>query len=651
MRSSYLALALAVACTLPAWAQTAPATDLPATVDFNKLVTQGPWKVPNPATANHPGIKDAPAASPATYTDEAGLQKRAGILVAGLARNNLQGWRTGYFTGGDPGKYLPAPAMAMLLINPEDPTPRKYMNDDRSYQEQYHFAVVNWARFMPIFGSVMAPETMDKWSVAAGKAGAYLSPSGTENHKTMWMTSSNVLPAFVTKGGRFGSQGVAGAQKQAKQMLTDYVKGLYQAGMGEWDSSTYMMFDVNGMLNVYDFAADEETRLLARAALDYYIASYALKYTNGVYCAPNQRGYATGPVKTIGDQTGWLWWNSTAPVTAEQTRVFSYALHPALSSWRPPQVITDIAQRNLPVLPYEATNTRANYWYGLSQEPKPGQYAETVYVSKHYTMGSLWNGFGVQTSRFQVAMPTEHDTIVFTGGNPTNLDANNVPRGIGFHDGIGKYDQSAQIGTSYICLSNIPKEDLNPWVFVAIPEGIKPAAQGDWYVYQAGKAYVGVRLLGPGKVTETELTVSQIAANAKNVEKGRPATNKPEPIFRVDGNHAGFIVQMGDVDDYPTLADFTTALTGKTKVTLDLEKLTVSYTNPKGTVIASMYQDGKGMAAVTVDGKVYNPGEWKKQFVSPYINMADGVLSINNGKAGYVVDFTGALPVYKAWQK
>ena len=36
---------------------------------------------------------------------------------------------------------------------------------------------------------------------------------------------------------------------------------------------------------------------------------------------------------------------------------------------------------------------------------------------------------------------------------------------------------------------------------------------------------------------------------------------------------------------------------------------------------------------------------------NPYIYSKDGTLTVNDGKEGFTVDFTGDLPVYKAWTR
>jgi len=365
--------------------------------------------IPPPATAEHPGADAAPGGSPTTYPDAEGFEARKRVILEGLAGGGLDKWRKGYFARGDPGKYLPGHAMAKLLLGRDEDEVRKHMNDGRSYQEHYHFAAVNWARFYPLFGEdVLTDQTKQKVAEAAAKYSSYIPPhGGTENHKTMWWTSAVVLPKYL-EGDRFAKQTDARALAIVKKQLQDYVKGLYAVGMGEWDSSTYLMFDVNGMLNIYDFSDDPEARLLAKAALDWYVTSYALKYTDGIFCAPHQRGFVMAPHGSIADHTGYLWWGSDAEVTAEDTRDWRYTLHAITSGYRPNKVLCNLARKDLPQLPAEFRNTKPNYWHGQNAKPTAAASHETVYLGKGFTMGTLWDAHASQHHRFQIipASPT-----------------------------------------------------------------------------------------------------------------------------------------------------------------------------------------------------------------------------------------------------
>lgn len=615
-----------------------------------------PFAIPTPATLPHPACAAVPAANPAAYPDEAGFQRRAAIIRAGLVTVDLSAYRRGYFSGGDPGKYLPGHAMARLIENPDDADAIRYMNDARSPQEHYHFAAVNWARFYPLFGDrILSPATRAVFNQQAGRYSDYLAPRGTENHKVMSMTAANVLPWYTGAG--LAHQNQSNTLARAKRNLRDYVKGLYAAGQGEWDSSTYLMFDLNGMLNVYDFSRDPECRLLAAAALDWYVAGYALKYTDGVYVAPNQRGFAGAAVKTIADQTGWLWWDSHDAPTPAETRDFRYTLAPMTSAWRPNRVLTRIAQRQTALpLPVEQRNTKPNYWYGPGLQPRAGQYQETVWITPSYTMGTLWQGHGSQISRFQIAASTPKGAVVFTGGHARRSDHMGRKTDVGYCDGNGRYAQMAQVGGLHVCLCNVPADDPLDYAFFAFPaDAVAHERVGAWYVFEAGDTFVGVRGLGgEAGLGQTDLSDKDQAANAKAVAAGQPAPHAGLPIVRVQGRLCGFVVQTSDRRMTADRAAFAAALQALTIDDTKLaEDLTVICAALDGrTVRFRMRPDPDGDAHgdrrpdVWIDGVAVEPGTWPI-YDGPLVRHANSILTVADGVEGYRVDFTGDLPVYR----
>ncbi|MFW6066300.1 MAG: hypothetical protein ACOC9S_05720, partial [Planctomycetota bacterium] len=451
----------------------------------------GPWDIPTPEDADHPAADDAPAADPSSYPDADGFRSRARTVLEGVADNDLMTWRRGYFTGGDPGKYMPGHAMAKLLIGQQDPDVRKLYNDDRSHREHYHFAAVNWARFLPIFGDeILTDETREKLADRAFRYGSYLSPGGTENHVTMWMTTANVLPWYTDRG--LSHQPKDATLSKAKNHLHNYISGIYKAGNGEWDSSTYVMFTMNGLMNIYDFSDDEEARLLAKAGLDWFATAYALKYRDGVFTAPNQRGYPSRAHKSIADQTGFIWWDSNADITPADTRGWRYTVHAITSSWRPNRVINNIARKNLPELPFESRNSKPSYW-GTRGDPKPSNMHETLYVSPNATMGTLWNGHGSQITRFQVVAAGEDGSVVFSGANARKSDHRGKKTGIGFADGNGRYSQYAASGPVAVHIACAPEEDTDAhYSFFRYPDGVEPNREGDWWLFNVGKTTVAV---------------------------------------------------------------------------------------------------------------------------------------------------------------
>lgn len=594
------------------------------------------FKVPSLATAQHPFEKDVPVSSPKTYPLENDFQKRVDVLVSGLATKDLSVWRRGYFSGGDPGKYTHGPIMAKLLLNPQAEDAVKMQNDDRSAKEQYHFACVNWARFAPIFGSILDEKTQKLLDTSVGKYG-YLGQGGTENHKTMWITSANVLPNY-TLSGRLQNMGKDQALDRATADLRTYVKSVFAGGNGEWDSSTYMMFTMNGMMNIYDFAKNDEQRMLAKAALDWQATAYAIKYTDGVFNGPHQRGHTSGPVETIADRTGWLWWGSSFNVTPQHASNSNYAMHAATSSWRPNKVITNIATRNVQ-LPFEVKSSKPNYW-GVSGDVKPGSWLESVYVDKNFTLASLWRGFGGQAMRMALTVKTPNGPVVFNGASPIGRgDAKGDPQYNKFVDGNGAYDQSAQVGSSYVVISNVPNDDSNDdnvkqnrFAFFKFDESVKPQQIGDWWVFTAGDTYVGVR----GLKAKGELATTPPAKNGSS-----------DPLIKFDGALSGFVLEVGTKATHPTAQAFAAALA---KTSLDTSKLaadlSVTYKNLAGKTVALKYQKDQRNGEVSIDGQPLSFDNWPT-YDSPYVKHNAGVWTITDGKDGYTIDFTGESPVYK----
>jgi len=59
---------------------------------------------------------------------------------------------------------------------------------------------------------------------------------------------------------------------------------------------------------------------------------------------------------------------------------------------------------------------------------------------------------------------------------------------------------------------------------------------------------------------------------------------------------------------------------------------------------------GNIAADVTIDGKTVDVNHWPV-YGGPYVTCNKGVLTVNDGQHGFVVDFSGDMPVYKPWKK
>lgn len=611
------------------------------------------WDIPSLEKTKDPSehVKNASCLS---YPMENEFQKRAKIILEGLSGGSLEKWRTGYFSKGDPGKYLPGHAMAKLILNPDDPEPAKYMNDERSYKEHYHFAAVNWARFIPIFRDLLTDDTFEKFSNEAAKYNSYIKMGGTENHKVMWWTSANVLP-YYTNAKRFGGTDLEEALKISKETLKKYVKGLFDAGQGEWDSSTYLTFDVNGMLNIYDFSKDEECRLLAKAALDWYLTTYALKYRDGIFCAPNQRGFSNSPYESLMDQTGFLWWGGNKVLENKDCRDFRYSVHAITSSYRPNKIITNLALKKIKALPLEQINSKPNYWHGLSIPPIPSLYREVMYLSENYSIGSLLNGYGGQITKFQIVFSSSKGGISFEGGSPRRSDHTGKKIDFGYRDGIGRYDQLIQAGAVSILISKIPDDEEYPYVFFTIPQDYLPSRFGEWFVFDIEKALLALYPLGAeGEIAFSELTEKQKQENSKEEAKGKPPKHNPIKFIKISAKNSGFIVQTAEKTRFKSLDDFVGALK-KTKIDQNqIANGKILYADIEGRNIEMIFNPSPigdnhadYRAELSIDGKKVVYDENKKIYSGPVITQEGGILKVSDGEDSFTIDFSGEMPIYK----
>lgn len=517
--------------------------------------------------------------------------------------------------------------MAKLLLDPEDADARKFMNDDRAPREHYHFAALNWARFLPLFGAILEPRTRETLANQAGSYNDYLNPKGTDNHRTQSLFAANVLP-FYLDGGRIAGKERDDALKTAKEQLRAYVKGLYAWGQGEWDSPTYMTFALHGLLNIYDFSKDPETRRIAAAGIDWFVASYALKYRNGIYTGPNQRGYYDRPVSSISDMTGWLWWD--APVPADRLHTFYYAMHPATSSWRPNAVLVDIARKKLPGLPVTQLNSKPNYWYGQQIPAVTNTYPETLHIGKNFTMGSIWRGFGSQITRFQLVADGADGPLALTGGHPRKSDHTGKKLDeLTFRDGGGRYDQSAQLDGLYLCISRIPDDESEKYTFVSIPDGVTPEKIGGDWVFRMGEAWVGVIPF----TKSSELLDAGIA------------TPKAPRILRFPGAPSGFAIVAADAGRFAGIEDFSKWM--KSEYRFDLSRfdrgLEVGIHHHSRELGVAWDPKNNGIARA----RGFPIPQADKIFSGPFVSLESSVLSVSNGGTGYEIDFSGDLPIYR----
>jgi hypothetical protein len=605
---------------------------------------------------------------------EAAFRRRAQFYIRQTAERDpdaMIDWfnRTPYFQngGGDPHKYSMPVVLARLYMDPADPAGlrlyRFLMGVDKLKGDRglYHFSAFQRTRLFFQMADRLPDDVVASNVHDARNFFRIFRSGGTENHRFMSRCSGYVWAEYLDA--RFPDEGFDEHKAWLSDWLTAQTRKFYTVGQGEYDSSTYVGFSAASWANVYDFADDPDMRDLARAALDWLAAAYARKYFHGLNAGPEARGFAREPVGTSSEkpsfpgtenllysQTGthtdwvaWLWWDDSARgvwMDRPHVEVNRFpAMNLALSGYRPHPVIRNIASKNVP-LPYEARGSKPGY-YGTDGNKDQ----EILYFNDHYALTTLYSPEpGVrtsgtilpQTTMFKACLLDERDVLVFGASN-------------GYHghyplEGRSPFDQyhqarDAAVNVCYVAETDALREKGKPdraieRSILGVPTGAgEPVRDGDWWFWQVGGAYLAARPLSGTAAFDT---------------LGRDAEKDDHRWLVSPGKLTGWAIQLGQRPDYPTLADFVSAV--RKGCELDLSRFeaerTVTFTSLRGDVLKLRHTGGPGgRPDAWTNGQELDYENWPV-FASPYVrqDLHSGVLTLSDGTDTLTIDLSGDRP-------
>lgn len=172
-----------------------------------------------------------------------------------------------------------------------------------------------------------------------------------------------------------------------KGRIRTFVANLYHVGMGEWDSENYHAHTLTAYLNLYDFAKDPEVRSLAKAAMDFFCTTAALKYYHGAMNGPCKRDYNHFTAMHAAANVMWMYFGDTPGTPPRYDRD---QVHVIASAYRPPAAVVELAHKNFP-LPVEVFEAHARYEALRQGAEGPEQY-ETTYIGHTFLLGTLARG-------------------------------------------------------------------------------------------------------------------------------------------------------------------------------------------------------------------------------------------------------------------
>lgn len=608
--------------------------------------------------------------------------------------------------GGDPLKYDLPPATAALLLMATPDKARAFLSIPGNLNQQYHFAATHWARFYPL----LAPQMSQAWQTAfweavgsysenrrpsdggrehasalssphnlVGEPGKFIGGNakdgGTENHKLMWRTSALLYAQLCPGTARISGHSPAEAEKLVKKMLRDFLKQLLRTGNGEYDSSIYYPHAIAGWLNLYDFSPDPETRLLAKVALDYALATYGLKVINGSLAGAQKRGYPNGEMNEM-ERYLWAWTGDhTHPVDLAQ---FTTSIQQATTRYRPNQLVFNLLTKNIP-LPFEAQMARPSYHCD-----EPNVFQETFYGSSHFGLGSVALGMvdnpGQQIVWSLVAKGATGN-FVFSGGQPR----------YGQPGGHSPYTQTLQKRGTLIVMTGpnaspspaSPTREQQhradttriPLVVPGPPAGQSPAALAD-YVHQA-RHHAATWLFVPKNVDqireqagrvfiqagETLVAVLPFGASQKaapffwldaKAAEVKPTDRPADPAQRVlnaykilviPGQISGYVLEVSEKSTHGTLDAFIAQIQQKAKLTTDelVKQQKIGYTSLLGDRLVMQYHPAGLKAGGEINGQAINYAAWAggMAYQSPFVKVGQGKMTLSDGKTQYSVWFEG----------
>ena len=514
---------------------------------------------------------------------------------------------------------------------------------------------------------------------------------GTENHKTMWRTSGLLYSQLFPDTAMVSGFPVKEAEALTKEMIRDYLQRMLYTGNGEYDSQVYYPHSIEPFMNLYDFTPDPQSKALAKLALDYYFVTFGLKVVDGAIAGAQKRGYL--PRENPSEMETMLWGYFDGLSRDMSSTIAS--LHQVTTTYRPNRIIGDIINKNID-LPFEARMARPFYHMN-----HPFSFAEYFYCSESFALGSVQMTIldnPNQQMIWSLIARGDNGPLSFSGGHPmrqstsghspytqvaqskgtmivmtapTNFVENQEAFVKGEHQrriglapdyapdqrpGLANEVQhrqrhgAAELKPFVAPENNTPQAYIDFWehsrdmaaTWFFYPNTLQPILQNGHYYFEANNTLVAViPLSGPAVVVSPDRSV------VEQMNGGAQRFFANHQVLAFPGEMSGYIVETGERSAYESLSAFAEAVTQNTRTSL--ENLTVDYQSLAGDHIVMQYFPEGLRSQVTINGEwadwdVYTDGA---VYISPYVHVKEGVMTISNGRESYTVDFTGEWPEYR----
>ncbi|WP_162416085.1 hypothetical protein [Cyclobacterium roseum] len=578
--------------------------------------------------------------------------------------------------GGDALKKDLIPATAKLLLDPGDSLLKAFLAIPGNMNQQYHFAAKNWARFYPLLADTMSSGWRQAFQAAVANYSDLSRPSdgyrvyaplstphdlvgepgellggnkqdgGTENHKIMWRSAASVYAHHFPDDALISGQSVERVDSLVHGYFVDFLKRLLKTGNGEYDSEIYYPHSLEALLNIYDFSKTTEMRAVARAILDYYLITLAVKTYDGALAGAQKRG--PSQMNQGGELSSMfhLWFgsrplDSTAP-----------SLHQLTSSYRPNSLIWKLYHKEYE-MPLELKISRPTYHMDRENDAQ-----EYFYGSKNVGLGSIYLSRldnPNQQVQWSLVFRTAKGPRTVGGGQPFHLG----PGGHSPYTQTMQHKQTLLVAAAETARSGIQKNEAYKMRTSLGKQSLKamgnPPAVGTrgfekWM--EDARFQQACWLFLPsnsGKIHENDgkiflesdqvyLVISPfnsgfywIESDGENKISGKQAILENYSILVVPGPFSGYALEVHEKNSFVDFHQFTSRMQRDSKLKVNSTSKVVAYRTSLGDDLLMNYHPDGLRASGAINGIELNFDHWSTAGVysSDLLQVGAGSLQLS----------------------
>ena len=423
--------------------------------------------------------------------------------------------------------------------------------------------------------------------------------------KNSWVDVRNTENLFLMRATSVYLMAEAAGNEQTRlayrRTLLDYAAALYRVGMGEWDSENYHGHSIPPLLNLYDFAKDDQVRRAAKAALDFVFAAGAVKYYRGGFNGPSKRDY--NHTQPFGGSAASMLWVYFGDCPVEEHAWESDEVHALTSAYRPPVAVVNLARKRFD-RPAEVLASKAHYEASVFNQLDRGPaHLETQYFGRTFQLGSLVGG-------------TSHGKTDVNGFKLMAFDSKRgvadfqcVPGPDPLYAGSPKYAEGKVSGPNRVAQHRdaavwLVRGGDSPWVWLA-PQSVRVEVEAGVTFLRAEKTWLAVFPLNLEMPFRPDAELTRRVNEPEGAGKSAPAPGYQVLAARgAGGGYCGFAVEVGEGPDFGA---FRKGVLARAKA--DASKVNdgvASFTASTGRSVALHFAEDPARTTVLKDGRPHD---------------------------------------------